>query len=379
MNSSHKIKTRTAKLAHLTSPHPRTDTRIFIKECSTLARAGYDVSLIVADKKDDEVKNGVKIFGVIKRSGRFNRIKYSPKDIFKKALEIDADVYHLHDPELIPTGLKLKKLGKKVIFDAHEDVPKQLLNKSYLNSFSRKLLSFTFGLYEKWALKKFDLIVAATPFIKNKFAKWHHNVVDINNYPVLGELHDESTYYNQRPKAVAYVGDISAIRGIREILKSLEYCSADIQLNLAGKFSPVSLGEEVKEYATWIKVNEMGFLNRDEIRSALASSRAGLVTLHPTINYLDSLPVKMFEYMSAGLPVIASNFPLWKGIIEGNDCGICVDPLDPKAIAAAINFLFAHPTRAEEMGKNGKKAVEDSYNWRIEEKKLIDSVDQIVG
>jgi glycosyltransferase involved in cell wall biosynthesis len=79
----------------------------------------------------------------------------------------------------------------------------------------------------------------------------------------------------------------------------------------------------------------------------------------------------MFEYMSAGLPVIASNFPLWKEIVEGNKCGICVDPMDPKAIASAIQWMIDHPEEAEEMGKNGRRAVETKYNWANESKKLV--------
>ena len=98
---------------------------------------------------------------------------------------------------------------------------------------------------------------------------------------------------------------------------------------------------------------------------------AGLVTFYPLPNHVDAQPNKMFEYMSSGLPVIASNFPLWKKIIEGNKCGLCVDPLDPAAIAKAIDYIVSHPDEARAMGENGKRAVYEKYNWGVESEKLI--------
>ena len=174
---------------------------------------------------------------------------------------------------------------------------------------------------------------------------------------------------NRRKKQneVAYVGGIAKIRGIEEVVQALGYTN-EIRLNLAGKFSEASVEVNVKNYAAWSKVNELGFLNRGQINTVLAKSKAGLVTLHPVINYIDALPVKMFEYMAAGIPVIASNFPLWREIIEGNECGLCVDPLNPKAIGEAIQYLIDNPAQAERMGGNGRKAVEGKFNWPVEEK-----------
>ena len=358
------------RIVHLTSVHPRFDTRIFHKMCSSLASNAYDVSLVVADSKGEENRNGVTIYDVGKSKGRFDRIRNAPKRVLAQAVSLSADLYHLHDPELIPIGLKLKRLGKTVIFDFHEDTPKQLLAKPYLRPLVLRLLSFSFALYERFACPRFDAIVTATPFIRDKFLRINSCTIDINNFPILGELVEANQVAKERSTA-CYVGGVEAVRGIREMVGAMEQVRSDIRLEIAGTFSESALGEEVRQYSGWEKVDELGFVDRAGVREVLSRSLMGLVTLHPVINYLDSLPVKMFEYLSAGIPVIASNFPLWREIIEGNECGLCVDPLDSQAIALAIDTLVQDPERAAKMGQNGQRAVLKRYNWELEEQKLL--------
>ena len=370
-------KLRVYSIAHLTSAHPRHDTRIFLKQCQSLVGAGHLVILIVADGCGHALENGIEIRDVGSSRGRIDRIRNTSNRVFSVACKIDADLYQLHDPELIPIGLKLKRMGKRVVFDSHEDVPKQMLSKPYLNKGLLWMLSKCLTVYESWACAKFDGILAATPFIRDKFLRINAQTLNINNFPLLHELENFSSWADKR-KEVCYVGGIAKIRGIQEVCAAMSLLKSDARLNLGGLFFEPSLENEVKSLPGWVRVNSMGFLDRDRVREVLSRSMAGLVTLHPIVNYIDALPVKMFEYMSAGIPVIASDFSLWREIIQGNDCGLLVDPLDPAAIAKAIDYLVENPKEAQRMGENGRRAVENRYNWGQEEKKFLQFYGQIL-
>jgi len=361
------------KICHITSAHSRYDIRIYMKMCNTLSLHGCNVSLIVADGLADEISDGIKIYGVEKKRRRIDRMLIAPKLLYKKALNLNAHIYHLHDPELFFIGLKLKRKGKKVIFDSHEDYPMQILSKPYFNGHIAKIISNVYKIVEKIVLVKFDVIITATPYIKEKISEWHHCVIDINNYPLLSEFHNNKYVLENDYKkdTICYIGGISLIRGIKEIIIAMEHCSYNIRLILAGEFSPLSLKNEIIKYEGWKKIDEMGFINRKKILEIFNQAFAGIITYMPLPNHINAQPNKLFEYMSAELPVIASNFPLWKEIIEKNQCGICVDPCKPEEIASAIEWLASNKEKAIEMGKNGRRAVLEKYNWDIEKKKLL--------
>lgn len=359
------------KICHLSSVHSRFDTRIFYKECSSLAKAGYDVSLIVADGGKYEIKNGVKIYGLKKQKSKLRRMLITPSALFKTAISLNADIYHLHDPELLPLGMKLKNSGKNVIFDSHEDVERQLLSKPYLHPLIARILSLFYAIYEKRVVSSLDLIITATPFIRDKFKKYHNNVIDINNYPIIDELKSEKR--KSKGNSVTFIGGITEIRGIKQMVKALELCTTNVRLKIAGNFLSQSLRDEVMQYEGWRNVDELGYIDRKEIQNLLSTVQAGLVLYLPLPNHINAQPNKMFEYMSAGVPVLASQYPLWKTIIEGKQCGVCVDPTDPKAIAQAIDWIINHPKEAHLMGMNGLNAIKKFYNWKNEEKKLIEA------
>lgn len=366
-------------VVHLTSAHPRYDIRIFRKQCRTLAKSGFRVSLVVADGKGDEVtEDGIAIYDVGRMEGRFNRVFRTTRRVFEKARNLNADLYQLHDPELLPTGSRLQRLGRVVIFDSHEDVPKQLLGKPYLRRPVARVLAGIFSQYERWTVRRLSAVIGATPSITEKFLAINPNSVNVNNFPLLGELESE-TPWHKKAHEVCYVGGISLARGIIPLVMALEKSSSQTRLNLVGEFSDSDVEASAKKLPGWKQVNVYGFQGRAGVRNVLARSVAGIVTLAPLPNHIDSLPIKMFEYMSAGIPVIASDFPLWRQIIVASECGFCVDPDDPKAIADAIDILVNDSALAQRYGQNGKSAVKALYNWSREEPKLVNLYREILA
>ena len=357
------------KICHFTSVHKRHDVRIFRKECLSLSKR-FQVFLVVADGLGNEEREGVQIIDVGKiTGGRLTRFRKTSKKVAQKALALDAAIYHFHDPELLFYATAFFRKNKKLIYDVHEDVPRQILAKYWIPGIFRKTVATFFEWYENHKAARMNFVVAATPFIRDRFLKVNKNTIDINNFPISDVIIEDSGIA-PKENAVCYVGGITKVRGVGEVVEALE--QVDVQLKLAGEISPAEFESELKSKKGWAKVDFAGFVDRNRIRGILQASKAGIVTLYPIKNYIDALPVKMFEYMAAGLPVIASHFPLWKEIIEGNNCGLTVDPKNPQEIAAAIKHVLDNPEIARKMGENGQKAVMEKYNWKEEEKKLFD-------
>jgi len=220
----------------------------------------------------------------------------------------------------------------------------------------------------------FDVIITATDDILKNFSH-HKKAVSIRNFPVSSTyLYVKKLNDNERDIFnLIYIGGLTEIRGITQIIKALEFIDSNRQfkLVLCGKFYPTGYEKELRNLEGFTKVKYLGWIDHSDIPKLIKRFSAGIVCLYPISNYLTSLPVKLFEYMAAGLPVIASNFPLWKEIIEGKKCGICVDPLKPEDIAKAIKYLMDHPRIRKEMGENGRKAILEKYNWEKESKSLL--------
>lgn len=357
------------KICIMTSVHRHDDVRIYHKEAKALRESGHEVTILCPDFEGRD-ENGIVFKKVKLFKGRIGRMLFASMAFYKAAVLVEAQVYHFHDPELIGCGKKLLKKGY-VIYDVHEDVPRQILTKPYLKPKSAEFFSKWFEKRENKAFTALDIIVTAAPVIENRVKKFTQNTMMVCNYPKLEEFKAESVDFSKRENKVCYIGGITKIRGAIEMLDAMEKTSYGVSLALAGEYETPELKSEMEAHDGFQKVEYLGFLDREGIQKLLNSSKAGLVTLHPTKTYVESLPVKMFEYMMAQIPVIASDFPYWQGIIEEAECGICVNPLEPAEIAKAVSYICDNDDYAKAMGKRGRKAVLEKYNWDMEKRKLI--------
>jgi glycosyltransferase involved in cell wall biosynthesis len=354
-------------VCHLTSVHTRYDTRVYRKMCRTLA-AHFETHLVVADGRGSEVIDKVNIWDVgSQKKSRILRMLVGSFRVLKAGLKIKADVYHFHDPELMPIGLILKIFGKKVIYDVHEDIPQQILRKHWIPMPFKRSISTLVKFLEGFSVIFYDGVISVTPKIVKRFPK--NKTLEIRNYPLLEEFSTcENTEFQNRER-ITYIGAISKNRGIVKMVDAFE--NSSYKLTLGGIFVNPALEQKVSSSVGWHNVDFQGWMERSEVSQVLKESSIGLVVLQPTGDYEDAYPVKLFEYMAAGLAVVSSQFPLWKEIVEGDNCGLCVNPESSEDIRTAINQLRADPILMNQMGKNGQRAVLEKYNWDSEAKKLI--------
>lgn len=355
------------RIIHLSSVHRDRDVRIFLKECRSLAKLfpECEVHLILAGVKERSEEN-VHIHSVPKVAGsRLKRMWTTVNHIYRKAKELDGDIFHLHDPELMRIALKLKRNGKKVIYDAHEDLPRQILGKSYVPM--KKIVAFGMERLENFICARLSGIITATPHIAKRFEKINKHTIAINNFPLENEIEMIAESNLNKENLVCFIGGISPIRGTKELVDAMALTNS--KLALAGEI-PSDFKAQLSESEGWKNVEELGFIDREKSMSIKQKSVAGMVTFLPYPNHVNAQPNKIFEYMAAGLPVIGSNFPMWQELLVDNYCGICVDPTKPEEIAKAINFLINNPEEAKKMGRNGQHLVSQTYNWNAEEVKL---------
>ena len=356
------------KICIMTSVHHYNDVRIYHKEAQTLRKNGFEVTIICPDFAGQD-EAGINFIQVKMPKSRWWRIATATSRYLKVAKGVNADCYHFHDPELIPVGLKLRKTAK-VIYDIHEDVPRQILTKPYLKPAIAKFFSRIVERFENYGARNFYAIVAAAPVIYDRMINQNENTVLVCNYPKLEEFEGMSNDGKTRENKVCYIGGITKIRGLYEMVDAVE--GLGVELVLAGAFETEELKTQAEKRAGYKNVNYKGFLNREEVREVLSTCKAGLVTLYPTPTYVLSLPIKMFEYMIAEIPVIASDFPYWQEIVDDARCGVCVNPNDVEEIRAAIEYITKNDDIAQEMGQNGRRMVLEKYNWDIEKEKLIE-------
>jgi glycosyltransferase involved in cell wall biosynthesis len=356
----------------MSTVHPADDNRVFWRECSGLAAAGFDVTLI-ARADSDYKRNGVHVVAMRTYSRRLVRMTLGVLTALVRAVRTRSSLYHAHDPELIPALLVLRLLGKTVVYDAHERLSAQVKSKHYLPfGTHRAAYALARGL-EKVIGRGANRVVAASGLYAKAFPPARVTVV--GNYPDLTHFVPAADAEFATPARFGYVGGITQIRGINELVDAMEMVNATDRavLRLVGAFGPAALQSSVSARPGWQHVEYAGSVPLTEVAHQLEGCLAGIVTYLPTPHNMIGSPNKVFEYMAMGLPVILSDFPAWRDMLDGVDCGLFVDPSDPASLAAAMRRLIHDRELAKRLGANGRAAVEGRLNWTTQLAALIEA------
>lgn len=368
------------KVCHITTVHQRYDIRIFQKECKSLAKEGWDVTLIVHDSMPDQVVEGVKIISTKReRKNRIERMTKIPKVVFKIAIDVEADIYHIHDPELLPMAAKLHKCGKKVVFDSHEFTAKQILTKHYLPKISRKILSKLYRSYESIVIRQIDGVISPCMYNgEDYFEKDNENRAFINNYPFISILDKNKKCEPNKKEQICYLGGITKERGAVAMVKAVGI--AKYPLILAGGFSPSEMKYELEKEYGYQYVEYKGVVSHKEAVEIVKESGIGFSVLQNVgqYPYLHNLPTKVYEYMAAGIPVIISDFEYVRNVLEKYKFGIAVNPGDVEEIAEAIQKISKDKELVYFMGEEGKRAVKEQFNWENDMKILLDFYEKVI-
>lgn len=362
------------KVCHITTVHPnRYDVRIFEKECTTLAEAGYDVTLIVNDELPDEVKNGIKIESLhLNSNGRLDRATRIANAAYQKSIVVNADIYHIHDPELLRIALRLRKKGKKVIFDSHEFTAMQIMTKGYIPKFARTPFSAIYRKYENYHLRRLSGLIAPCTYAGNDyFNEVSISKVIIGNYASKKGMIGNLDKIKERESKVCYVGGISESRGALHMIRAAYI--AGVKLVLIGNVADELKGkmESMPEYEN---VEYLGVLSHNETLNEISKCKLGLTLLQNDGQYVncDNLSTKTCEYMQLGLPVIMSDAPYWIKILDRYHFGKAVDPSDDETIAATIKEIINDECKLYEMASEGLRAIREELNWETDANKLVE-------
>lgn len=363
-------------ICHITSAHPRKDGRIFKRQCLTLASHNLETILVTCDGLPNEFIDGVNIQSYsdhkLSKRERFKLLFFN-KRFVNYLLRIDAQVYQFHDIELMEVGKALKKKGKKVIFDSHENWP------GYIESLLPKLrilriiANNSILHYYRKTLPLFDAIFTVSPNLVEDLEVFSDKVLLIPNYPLLSEV-AESNVKREHKNYFVYAGSVYQMSNQINIAKAISLIDSDVQYKIIGginsEYKSQIQNEDIKNRIEFIPWVDKSVLNK-----LMANSLAGLVLLGYVpiccgrMGQLGSN--KLFEYMAAGIPVICTDFVLWKEIIKKYKCGICVNPYNVGEIKNAMEYIVLNREDAIKMGENGRKAILNEYNWNLHIDKFL--------
>ncbi|TQV83006.1 glycosyltransferase family 4 protein [Aliikangiella coralliicola] len=361
-------------VCHVISGYFRNDARVFKRQCLSLKEAGYEVSILTNDGEPNEVLEGINIYACEQVWPRWKTLLFALYQFKKQALQIDADIYQLHSPELLPLGVMLKKMGKTVIYDAHEDMPAHILEKEWLPQVSRKFISVVVAKYMNRVYRKIDEIVSPHSHVVQKINEEIGKGVLVANFPLIKAL-DPEVIENvaNRDLILCYSGTVYAYSNQEATIEAIS--SIDNAVYEVAGYMDEQHQQDLLAMPGSEKSKFHGRIDQVALRELYLRSLIGVVIYDYKLNLGHNLGSygtnKIFEYMEAGLPIICTDYILWKEIIDEYKCGIYVKPGDVAAIASAINTINGDRELARTMGINARKAAEEKFNWVTEKKKYI--------
>ena len=369
----------------MTSTHGNKDQRILIKECCSLVKAGYDVCQVA--QGDSGEYNGVRLIGTGETNkSAFYRLFIRPRIVYKLALEQNADIYQIHDMELLPYGLKLKRKGKKVIFDYHEDFASRFADSDvfHLPKFLMKLLGRLYCSYEKKTISKLDAMISVTPHICERLKKYNSRTIMITNYPITSDnnLWSSPCTYNADSDYICFAGQVSSVQyGLDVAIEAIQ--DLDIKFKIYGAERRVNDINCLKKLDIFERTVFCGSIPYDKLPFEISNSRIAIVTPAYTKDTNEREGTlgsnKLFEAMLRGVPVVFTNYNIWMSINDKYKFGLGVEYGNKKEIREAIKFLLDNIELAKTLGENGRKAVLGQYNWKTQEENLLQLYKEIEG
>lgn len=392
---------RPAKAVHLTSVHVADDNRIFHKECRSLAEAGFEV-VLVAPHPADEVFQGIQIRAVPKPGNRLVRMFVTTTRVLRRGVAEKGDVYHIHDPEMVPWALVLRLMGKPVVYDVHEDYVTGIAAVDYLPKPIAWSAARIYSLFENIARRTFTIVIA-----ERYYERRLKGAVHVLNH-MRQDLADglaaipRTTEPQARPRFL-YAGSITESRGALilaelttrvpgielvmvgrcypELLEQMEARSGDTAINLVDEDGETTVHRaNDAPNAASLTIEGVGFhVPHERIIHALSQQWTGALAVFPPSDfYREKELTKFFEYMAAGLPIISSNFPTWRALIETHEVGLVVDPRSLDEVASAALRLHSRPDEAWRFAQNGRTAMAEHFSWSSQADRLIDVYNRLI-
>lgn len=380
------LRPRPFDIVHVSSAHPWTDNRVHLRAAGSAAKAGYRTALVAvaaagvgADRDWDQPdpETGVYVRRLpARRRGR--RVLVSSVQAVHAALSSRAPIVHLHDPELVWAVPVLRGLHRTVVYDAHEDLPAQMRGKEYLGPVARRVSTVAAHAVLVVA-RRARTVVAATPTIARRFPV--DRTVLVRNVPQLRAEDTAVQSVIDRDKTVVYIGSMSRDRGLDVLtgVASSRKLPDGWRVRTAGPIDGAVDRRAFDDLVRARRIDHRGVLLPNAARDLLVSARIGLLPLFPTPAYAASIPTKLFEYLAAGLAVVATDVPLWRELLAGADCATWVPPGDPEAVVAAIRRYDEDPELLLRHATSGRALVRERFRWDREEQVLLDLYRSLSG